>query len=88
MARGWPYKLGYYIFVDFYLSSVAVEEGKYKTVISDQKIIALLHRMKQGEVSLQEWLDLISPLLPSGCSLRNSEGMLPVEFQGANKWLR
>jgi len=81
MAKGWPYKLGYYIFVDAYLSSMAAEAGRYQTGVTDQEIVSVLCRMKQGEMVLQEWLDLISPLLPEGCSLKDSEGRLPVEFR-------
>ena len=80
MKKGWPYKLGYYIFIDAYLSFLAEKNGMYQTTIIDQEIISVLCRMKQGEMKLQEWFDLIAPLLPAGCNLKDSEGRLPVEI--------
>jgi len=81
MQKGWPYKLGYYLFIDTYLSLLAEKSGKYQTIITDSEIASILCRMKQGEMSLQEWMDLITHLLPPGCSLKDGEGKIPVEFE-------
>jgi hypothetical protein len=85
MKKGWPYKLGYYLFIDAYLSFMAQASGIYQTTIADPEITSVLCRMKQGEMILQEWLDLIAPLLPPGCDLADSEGRLPVEFASYEK---
>lgn len=81
IAKGWPYKLGYYIFVDAYLSRLAEDRGEYQTIIADQEITSALCRMKQGDMVLQEWLDLVAPLLPEGCDLKDNEGRWPAEYR-------
>lgn len=83
--KGWPYKLGYYIYVDLYLSQRAQASGKYSVDITDPEIKAVLCRIKKGDMELQEWMDIIAPMLPKGCDLMDKSGNKPPEFREVQK---
>jgi hypothetical protein len=62
-VKGWPYKIGYYLYLDAVLMSKATQTGWFNPGAMSVAEAATAVKLKRGEMLMTEWREAILPFL-------------------------